>query len=57
MSTLKRCDICGNLIEDSTYGSVGIFNTDTYDIFLDVCEDCIKAKFDEEELMGGRMAL
>lgn len=60
MSDLKRCDSCGDTIyRNSTYAEVSVinfddgYNTDKYNCYLDICEKCLKKKFDRQEILNG----
>lgn len=60
MSYILKCDCCGKPIAGTPYGSFLIhdfddgYNTETYDIALDICGECIKHKFDKQEIANGR---
>lgn len=60
MSTVIRCDCCGESIQTSTYGYLTVYdfddgyNTDRYEISLDICGDCLNKKFDRKEIVNGR---
>lgn len=60
MSDLKRCDICGEIIESTTKGVLDVFhfydgyNTDSYNSTIDICESCLMEKIGKEVIMTGR---
>ena len=56
MGLRLHCDICGAEIGDAPFGSLTAFdvsdgyNTDSYDVKLDLCRECLEKKFTSEEI-------
>lgn len=65
MSLVRTCDICGKGFDKdpgmfktrgaslTVYNFNDGYNTDSKNIHLDICEDCILNRFTKEELVNG----
>lgn len=60
MSMVRMCDICGRASDTYSFGTLIVhnfndgYNTESYDIQLDICEECLNEKLGRENLEKGR---